>query len=180
MIRQWLATPTQTTSGKVANILAAFAINILWVILIFAVFVVIMPRWVNPIHFRVPKTFPSADDIFFTVLMAPLWEELAFRYVPYRIAQWFELLMRKIDYLLLDKKLLSKHLPVTANFALMIPIMVCATLIFGWGHGNGTISLLIQGVGGLLLSIVYIKNNYSYWSSVTLHAMWNTLCYFIV
>lgn len=88
----------------------------------------------------------------FGVVLAPLWEELAFRYVPVTVAQ-------KI------------------NKELVLPVIVLSSILFGWGHGMGPISLLIQGVGGFILSCLYIKNNNSYWSCVLVHALWNVIVY---
>ncbi len=177
MFKEWLSKPTLTTDGKIANVLLAFALNVVWLVFIWWIFVLLTPRWIQPLGFAVPKYFPSAEMIFFGIIMAPLWEELAFRVAPYKVAKWFESLMWKVDLLLYKEK--AKQYG-TATFTLMLQVMIMAIIMFGWGHGNGTVSLLIQGVGGLLLSIVYIKNNYSYWSSVALHAMWNTFCLFLV
>ncbi|HEY0751364.1 MAG TPA: CPBP family intramembrane glutamic endopeptidase [Chitinophagaceae bacterium] len=85
---------------------------------------------------------------FFGVITAPLWEELAFRVIPIGIAKRF-------------------------GEQYIMPVILLSSIIFGWGHGSGPISLMIQGVGGFILSLVYIKTNYNYWCVVALHAMWN-------
>jgi membrane protease YdiL (CAAX protease family) len=95
---------------------------------------------------------PAALNVFMACIVAPLWEELVFRVAPLQIAKGFG----------------EKYL---------IPVIIISSAIFGWGHGEGTYSILIQGVLGAVLSWVYIKNNYSYWSVVAVHAMWNALCY---
>jgi membrane protease YdiL (CAAX protease family) len=91
---------------------------------------------------------PIQHTIFFTCIFAPLWEELAFRVVPIQLGL-------KID---------PQIVPL---------VIVLSSLLFGWGHG-GVVNLLIQGVMGLVLSWVYVRNNYSYWSAVILHSLWNT------
>lgn len=96
---------------------------------------------------------------FFTVIFAPLWEELTWRWFPITVARQFK-----------------KHL----NVDLLWPIVVVSSINFGWGHGNGPISLLLQGVGGFALSYVYIKNGFSYWSSVAAHALWNLTVVFLI
>lgn len=85
---------------------------------------------------------------FFMCIWAPLWEELAFRYAPMKIAK------------ILGKKTI-------------LPIAIISSMLFGWGHGYGPISLLFQGVMGFTFCCVYIKNGFSYWSTVFLHFLWN-------
>jgi CAAX amino terminal protease family. len=92
--------------------------------------------------------------IFYGCILAPLWEEMAFRVLPVMVARQFS-----------DK--------------LIIPVLGISAFLFGWGHGQGPNSLLIQGVGGILLSVVYVKTNYSYWSVVGMHALWNFWLYFL-
>jgi hypothetical protein len=176
MFQKWLSRPTETVSGKIGNVIAAFSLNVIWIIFIVAVLSAVMP-WMKPLGFAMPKRMPTPNYIFFTIIMAPLWEELAFRVAPYKIARWFESLMSKVDQILYKERAVKYG---TAKFTLMLQVILMAIIIFGWGHGNGTISLLVQGMGGLFLSIVYIKNNYSYWSSVALHAMWNTFVLFLI
>lgn len=92
--------------------------------------------------------------IFFGCIFAPLWEEFAFRVIPMWIAKGF-------------------------GEKFIIPVVMLSSLIFGWGHGNGPVSLLIQGVGGLFLATVYIKSNYNYWAAVALHSIWNVWAIFL-
>lgn len=109
-----------------------------------------------------PSNFPSFDFsvdpplayiLFLMCIVAPLWEELAFRHGPGLIV-----------------KAMGKEV--------MLPVMIISSAIFGWGHGHGPESILRQGVMGFIFFSLYIKNNYSYWSSVLLHALWNTFCFF--
>lgn len=79
-------------------------------------------------------------------VVAPLWEEVAFRVIPL--------------------KLIAKSQDA------IVPVMVASSMIFGYLHG-GPINILFQGVMGFVMACVYVKNGYSYWSSVLLHAIWN-------
>jgi membrane protease YdiL (CAAX protease family) len=95
---------------------------------------------------------PSNAYIFFiTVLLAPLWEEAVFRYFPISLA-------RKLG----------------VN-ELLVPFMVLSSIIFGLGHGS-PFNILLQGIMGFMFSCIYVKNGYSYWSTFTLHALWNFMC----
>lgn len=97
-------------------------------------------------------TPPSEQFVFFTtVILAPFWEEAVFRYFPITLA-------RKLG---------------VDNF--LIPFMVLSSIIFGLGHGS-PINILIQGAMGFVMACIYVKNGFSYWSTVTLHALWNFMC----
>lgn len=106
----------------------------------------------------------SASDVseylFFSCLCAPIFEELMFRHVPLQLTKLVQLPSEALKLKLL-----------------MLTVLL-SSLIFGLAHGRGWESVLIQGVGGLALCWVYIKNGYSYWSSVTAHALWNLICLF--
>jgi hypothetical protein len=142
---------------KAANVALGFVIDLIWVPIILLVIKLldVSPTEVLPSFFFQFEESPHLL-FFLAVICAPLWEEAAFRYAPYKIAQAF-----------------GKHVNPELGRALLIPIMIIATALFGWGHGYGIYSLLVQGVGGFIISCVYIKNGYSYWSSVALHALWN-------
>lgn len=90
----------------------------------------------------------SRPDLFFIVLIGPMVEELQYRWAPITFAKY-----------------LGKEY--------ILPIIVLSSIIFGYDHGNGLVSLLIQGVGGFAYCILYIRNNYSYWSCVAVHSTWN-------
>lgn len=93
-------------------------------------------------------TFQSKFGMFlFMCVLAPLAEEAIFRYFPLQIA----------------KKLGDDYL---------LPIMIVSSVIFGYMHGS-VLNVVCQGVIGFILSIVYVRNNYSYWSSVLLHSFLN-------
>lgn len=103
----------------------------------------IMQFWYTP----TPK-----EVFFFSVIAAPLWEELAFRVIPIKLGY-------KLDRLV--------------GGGIIWLIVALTTIIFGWGHGQGTVSLMIQGYMGFIMALVYMKNGDHYWSSVSVHAMWN-------
>lgn len=108
-----------------------------------------------------------AVTIFFAVILAPLWEEFVFR------AYWFWKKLRKRDK---EDLVLMPTLAAEQRKALgKMPIwdfVVFSSMIFGVVHG-GPINILIQGVGGLFLSYVFLHNGRSYLSGVALHALWN-------
>lgn len=83
---------------------------------------------------------------FMSLVWAPLVEEAIFRWAP----------------LTLQK---SYNIPLW-------PVIVLSSSLFGWLHG-GPHNLLIQGVYGVVFALVYVKNGHCYWSSVSLHFLWN-------
>jgi membrane protease YdiL (CAAX protease family) len=98
----------------------------------------------------------SAGQVFLRAcIIAPVWEELAFRFAPLQLAKGF------------DEK---KFAPA---------MIVLSSCVFGIIHG-GVANIFVQGVAGVCLSCVYIKSNYSLWTNITLHALWNTFVIFII
>jgi len=87
-------------------------------------------------------------------VVAPLWEEAAYRHGPLKLA---------------------KQLKLNPYLVLML-----SCFLFGWGHGNGSVSILIQGVGGFIIGLVYLENKYSYLSAITLHFLWNLTVIFLI
>ena len=113
------------------------------------------PPPVDPtVVYSVEEKPPFLYEIFMACILAPLWEELAFRHAPGLIA-----------------KGMGKQF--------LLPIIIISSALFGWGHHHGAESILRQGVMGLLFFWVYIKNGYSYWSSTIVHAAWNTTLFFV-
>jgi membrane protease YdiL (CAAX protease family) len=82
-------------------------------------------------------------------IITPIWEELLFRYVPIEIARRTGLLKK--------------------NY---FPLMFLTSIVFGWMHGS-VANVFCQGIVGIFLYWVYIKNNYSYLSSCIVHGTWN-------
>jgi membrane protease YdiL (CAAX protease family) len=135
-------------AGKCKNIATGFVVMLICTIGMQAFLSLFM---------NIPTLIPHRQHLtvvgfFFTCIVAPLWEELAFRVIPITIAK-------------------------VMNTDTVVPVVLLSSLIFGWGHGSGPMSLLFQGVLGFIFSVVYIKNNYSYLSAVVLHAFWNFFCF---
>lgn len=152
-----LGEPSMKLSSKIKNITFAFVINVVWVLILMSFL-----RNLNTADLLMQVDEP--EFVFFMAcIWAPIWEEVAFRWFPITIANKF------------DKKF---------GMGLLWPLVIVSSLIFGWGHGNenwpAPIAILVQGVGGLIMSILYIKNNNSLVSSMVLHSMWNTLVIFII
>lgn len=103
-------------------------------------------------------TYTAIGTFFFACIFAPLWEELVFRHAPLQI---------------------GKELKIKKDIDVILPIAFITSCIFGWGHGNSAMGVLVQGVCGLALSFTYIKTGYSYWSSVFLHFLWNFSLFYI-
>lgn len=134
-----------TVLDKIKNICLVYVFKAIWYSLVTLGISFIFPSSGSP--FSIDST-PIFITIIFGIILTPLWEELAFRYIPITFA-----------------KLLGQ--------AFILPTIFLSSLMFGFGHPGGMIALLLQGVGGFIYSILYIRNNYSYWSTVTAHAMWN-------
>lgn len=149
---QSLNRPSTKFKNKVINIIIAYVAILIYIFLMSKFINFLDPPPAMPDFAGTDDTPPSTIfllfQVFFAVIWAPLWEELAFRHAP----------------ALLAKALGEKFL---------LPIIIISCGLFGWGHGNGPESLLLQGVMGFVFFYVYIKNGYSYWSSVALHSLWN-------
>jgi membrane protease YdiL (CAAX protease family) len=157
-IKKFILTPTTKFPDKIKNILVAWCIMFVWIFLVnkLITFLDPPPDWATGDNSTdKPTTIFILFNFFFAVIFAPLWEELAFRHAP----------------ALLAKALGEKFL---------VPIVIISSVLFGWGHGHGPESLLIQGVMGFVMFSVYIKNGNSYWSSVSLHALWNGVLFLMV
>jgi hypothetical protein len=140
-MEQFLLKQNRTVSEKINTVLQAYTLMIIWVFL--------CSLLVMYTGYPYESIEPSPrHEFFYTIIFAPIWEELAFRYAPITFA----------------KNLGEKYL---------LPTIVAVSCLFGWGHYNNPESVLLQGVLGFILSCVYIKNGYSYLSSFVLHVLWN-------
>lgn len=91
--------------------------------------------------------------LFLGCLIAPLWEELVFRYAAIEIGKKFDL---------------------------VLPVVCISSIIFGWGHGYGGQSVFIQGVYGFILSWSYLNaKRLPYLVTVAAHMMWNLMFVFL-
>ena len=106
-------------------------------------------------------TSSSSEPPFYVMFLrgcviAPLWEELAFRYAPIKIAHALNISGDRYSN------------------PLLLPIIIISSVIFGFGHGGGISSLMIQGVMGVIMSWVFVKGGYK--EAVLTHAGWNLFC----
>lgn len=134
--------------GKLKNISLAFVVCLIWTIAMQA----FLSLFTSMPPFLSHRSTFSVAGLFFGCVWAPIWEELAFRVVPVTIAR-------------------------TLNQEAVLPVVFLSSIIFGWAHNFGPVSLLFQGFMGFAFSVMYIKNNYCYASAVTLHSMWNLFCF---
>lgn len=100
--------------------------------------------------------------IFFTMFLAPIWEEFVFR------AYWFWKKLRKRD----KEEMYMKTFVAVKGRMPIWDFVVMSSMIFGICHG-GPINILIQGVGGLFLAYAFLICRKSYLSAVLLHAGFN-------
>ena len=100
--------------------------------------------------------YTALGTFFFSIILAPLWEELIFRYVPI--------------------KLTAKIHKNTGHDYSLYAILISSTL-FAVGHGNGQYSILLQGILGVGLCYLFILNKMNYWYNVLAHALWNAGVY---
>lgn len=142
-----------TLYEKLLTILGSFSVIILW-----TAFIKLDLKYLVSYDFF-GVSYTALGSFVFQCILAPLWEEGVYRYAPIQIA---------------------RKLKKSSGQDFTIPIIIISSALFGWGHGNGPVSLIIQGVMGVLLSYVYIKNNYSYWSSVLVHFLWNISISYII
>jgi len=144
-------------SDKWKNIFAAFTVGIFLVLIGSSILHNITPPdpffGVDSAPYN-PKTIPIATFIFMifrAVILAPLVEEGFWRYFVISLIRY------RSDY---------NHL--------RLPFVIGGSLLFGYWHGGET-NILVQGLFGFCLYWVYIKNGFSYWSSVLVHAAYNAL-----
>lgn len=140
-------------ADKCKNIATAFVIKITLSVAISALFSYLVADQI-----RVEEP-PIRLVFFMACVWAPFWEEIMYRWVPLTLAQ-------RID----------------AKFDLNIlwPVILLSSTIFGLDHGEGAVSLLYQGLGGIIYCLLYLKNNNSILSTMVLHSVWNTLVIFIL
>jgi len=92
------------------------------------------------------------------LIITPIWEEAVYRYGP------IEIIGRMEKSLKIDK------------FYILTPAIIVVSLMFGFNHDGTAYNVLIQGVLGIILSIVYLYlTKYKFLTIVILHGIWNTL-----
>jgi len=165
-----------TSGTKIGNVFSVFGVNLVWLFLIFLflsfiaglrsdqISNIMAPLFLNSISSSIPRGLMHSPVFMFFLacVMAPIWEEWCFRLAPIKLAQLLTGVAQKLD---VQVKLIG----ATA---------VAFAIFFGLLHGYGAISILIQGVGGLLFCWLYLKNNNSYLSCVFAHSLWNFMVIF--
>lgn len=166
--------------GSVKNISAVFVLNLLWTMFATLLLVYLTPLKANYIQASIQTlisvqpvidycklsviTVTSGKMLFFLAcVLAPLWEEAAFRFVPLEIAKLAE-------FGITHSK--SGYLPTSKC---IFPAMILTSIVFGVMHG-GVIHIIFQGVGGMLFAWLYIKSGYR--ASVIAHSLWNFMLMF--
>ncbi len=145
-----LLTPETTILGKIKNIIFGATTYIIWATFILTLYKLFIPEFNN---IKLQFFPPSQIYQFFSMcIFAPLAEEALFR-LPLS---------------------LIKTIPIEK---ITLFFIVFSSLLFGYVH-HGIWSIPIQGVAGLIFCYVYLKNNYSYISSVSMHFLIN-LYYFL-
>jgi membrane protease YdiL (CAAX protease family) len=136
---------------KIKNIIFGYILSLIWILFVSYLYIILG-------HEEVIEESSSTDSfyyfIFLSCIWAPIWEEALYRYGPITIA----------------KSIGNQY---------VMPIVIMSSCLFGWGHGECHEGVLVQGVIGLILCSVYIKNNYSYLSSVILHSLYNLTLLFL-
>ena len=150
-----------TFGEKATNVLAAYAFSVLWLALFYVILSKIgftqktekMNILLVLLGEQIQKVAPSRSVYFvYACLLAPVIEELLCREWPHRrtIAMpWIS----------------DKQAVLTSN-------VFATSVIFGLLHGS-VLNVFLQGVGGLALSWVYLRNGKSYLSAVFTHALYN-------
>lgn len=166
---------------KAKNVLVAYALSILWLFFVFELLTRLVRSAIVKEHnfwfLFFNKTLEI--DVFsyinqalvlgsvgaiaawlswaLTVFVAPLVEELIFRDWP---------LTRVQATVVRDP---SRE---ALNARYLLSTVFVSSLIFGILHGS-IFNIFLQGFGGLVISWVYLANRNSYWSAVTVHALYN-------
>jgi hypothetical protein len=167
---------THTVSSKILNVFAIFSLDLVY-LFFFLLFLTRIANYdseqirniMTPLSVSMasgPLPFSLMNNplwlFFLACVMAPLWEEFCFRLAPIRLAQLLTGIAKNTG----------------AQMSIVGITAVAFAIWFGWCHGYGVISILIQGVGGLFFAWIYLKNNNSYWSCVAAHAIWNFMVIF--
>lgn len=150
----WLFTPTKNFYQRAIHVFAGFLLVfiIISIVNVYYGWMMMVGDISKTIHFSGQFYFEYKHqwiyDFFLACVIAPLAEEIMFRHIPLQI-------MKRMK----DK-------------SIVINVMLFISVIFAYCHNMG-LSVPIQGVMGFVMCVVYIKNGFNYWSSVTLHFMWN-------
>ncbi len=144
----------QSILEKLANIMIALGISLLSIVVMGVIFKLLFG--VDSRYPEFTKIPVSPNYLFYLCVMVPFLEEIIFRHLPIYILKRTEIFQRNKWY-----------------FVVLIGI------IFGWMHGS-IINVYCQGIVGIALGWVYVKNEYSYLSAVSTHALYNFLVAFLL
>jgi len=142
-----LHTPETTTLGKIKNIIFGAAAYIMWATFILFIYKSFIPEF-GTIKLQFMFVESTIHSFISMCILAPLVEEVFFR-KPLSLLKKFE------------------HEKIILLYVLF------SSTLFGYIHSQGAWSVPIQGVAGLLFCYVYLKNGYSYISSVACHFLVN-------
>lgn len=144
-----------TFLGKLKNVLSGAVLYLAWAIFVIYIYEHEIPEFKKiPSFFSLFRIPPSQIYTFITIcIFAPFIEEVFYR-TPLSIAKEIKI---------------KGAVLYTAMFS---------SILFGSRHELGNWSVPIQGVAGLLFCYVYIKNGYSFISSLSMHFLIN-LYYFL-
>ena len=150
--KQLVGKPCRSFACRARSIGIGFGIVVFWT----ALMAILIKSRQPQIPFFPGGYLPArVEGFIFSCLIAPLWEELAFRHGPLNFA-----------------KAIGKQA--------VMPMVLITSVWFGWMHNNGNESIILQGVMGFVTAMVYIKNGFSYWSAVILHFLWNVFIMFVL
>jgi len=171
-MKSFLQKKVTSFTGRLELALAGFAVSMIWLVLVVTFLKFIIPpdpgftlksMLLNDIG--VNSLVPGSMIFPFVMacISAPIWEELAFRVGPAKLAQAFGKQFGSTDF----------------EYNLLFPIFIIASCIFGWGHG-GPVNIWIQGIDGAIMAIVYIKSGYAWWTNMMVHFMLNFTLMFAI
>lgn len=144
--KELLYTPETTPLGKFKNIVFGAAMYITWATLILWIYKNTIPEFKN-IELSFYRS--SIQLTFFSMcVFAPLVEETLFRLGPLQLV----------------KNIQSERITLI--------VILLSSIIFGYVH-HGVWSIPVKGIAGILFCYVYLKNGYSYISSVFCHFLVN-------
>ena len=131
---------------KLQQAIFFFVVGFVWVGLVHLLYDNVLPPYPSPSLYQVPLKV----RLLVGCVLAPLFEELFFRYIPLTFLKKAKL----TDYNLL--------------------VLGFSSLIFGYAHG-GLLNIPIQGALGFLWGYAFLKTDYNYWAIVIMHSLWNLL-----
>ena len=151
-LENWILKPLNGVKSVIILFLLMFLFKLIWTEAVLDAF--------NSLDLF-PKAYPTPASVLkillFGCVFAPLVEELLYRVGPIQAA----------------KRL---------NPKLIVPTIIVVSIIFGQDHthitGSPQFHVMVQGLCGVLYSILYIKSNYSYLTVVGAHSLWNIYAYF--